>query len=145
MPLSLRAVTLPESQNRECHTVQVTTDVGGFQYGMNVIVARKTLTAENIPDSLAVFDEQIHEQLAYSSYGMISTTDNGIQNGTTFCAYLSHLHVQLKKRGVTFPVMLLSDDHSSRSTDEVVALAEQLEIDIGDVQYYHSLPTAHFY
>ena len=59
----------------------------GFLYGHNIIVARGTnvvTVGGSIPDSLGVFTNQICEATLISTWGMLSTTDNGVQTGVSF-------------------------------------------------------------
>jgi hypothetical protein len=116
-------------QNRECISVDMCWGLDGFQYGLHVIVGRKTVTQGQVPDRLQqFFTNETHELFKSSTHGLHSTTDCGIQTGASFLRRLEKLVEELKQRGVPFPIVIVLDDHSSRKVDFVMEFCKANQI-----------------
>ena len=112
MAIGERGVALQKSgeENRECASVNMAGDLGGFVYGPQYLVARKHMQAaygdctEPWAD-LDDFGELCHDDKIYlleqrSTYSLVSLTDKGVQTGTSFVEFLHFLRLQIDARNV---------------------------------------------
>jgi hypothetical protein len=128
-----------EQENRECNTVDMTWGLCGFQYGLHLLVARKAFTeslvancvdhqfdfaslSSLIPteswtqavDSFELFNEEIFEHFMYSTYGLVSLNEHGVQTAETCLNAYIMLDRELTARKIPRPVVMLTDNHASR-------------------------------
>jgi hypothetical protein len=132
----MRAPASVTPKSRNCHSLDMAWGLDGFQYGLHVIIDRTQLHTGDIPDTLDMFEDTIHEHSRVSTYGMISTNDHGVQTGITLLERLKMLKLELIHREVPSPVLLLSDNHSSRETIEVLEWLEDNSYSEGVVDLY---------
>ena len=131
-------------ENRECATVMMVGDLGGFVYGPQYLVARKQYMAcfGDCTTPWADFEdygELCHDDKIYlleqrSTYSLISLTDKGVQTGESFADFLRFLRLQIDARNVSllaaghtpieFPVVLLGDNHGSRFDELVLEMTD---------------------
>lgn len=115
-----------DAENRQCESVDMTWGADGFQYGLHLILKRKTISVDLIDEDLAAeFDDEIFEKFMYSSHGLISTTAEGVQTGVSVLAAYKMLDAELTKRGVERPVVMMTDNHASRKAEDVLAFCEE--------------------
>lgn len=133
-----------QSENRECATVNMAGDLGGFVYGPQYIVARKQMQASfgdcTEPWSdLDDYGELCHDDKIYlleqrSTFSLISLTEKGVQTGDSFVEFLRYLRLQIDARNVALisagheaiklPVIYLGDNHGSRFHETVLKLTD---------------------
>jgi hypothetical protein len=112
-------------------------------YGIHIIIDRTELNAHNIPDTLGIFDQRICEFTKVSSYGMLTTNDHGVQTGISLIAWLHMFKLELIHRGVPSPIVILSDNHSSREVREVMNwLVDNSYENYPEDPYYTNVPSA---
>ena len=98
------------SENRECASVNMVGDLGGFIYGAQYLVARKHYLAsfgdctEPWAD-LEDYGELCHDDSIYlleqrSTFSLVSPTDKGVQTGDSFAESLRFLRLQIDARNV---------------------------------------------
>ena len=97
-------------ENRECATVNMAGDLGGFIYGPQYLVARKHMHASygdcTVPwDDFDDYGELCHDDKIYlleqrSTYSLVSLTDKGVQTGDSFVDFLNFLRVQIDSRNI---------------------------------------------
>ena len=68
-----------DDENRECPTVDMTIGLGGFLYGLHILLKRNTVSEALCIDEFEGFDEMIDEKFMFSSFGTLSTTERGVQ------------------------------------------------------------------
>jgi hypothetical protein len=131
-------------ENRECATVMMAGDLGGFIYGPQYLIARKHFQSAygdctepwaDIED----YGELCHDDKIYlleqrSTFSLVSLTDKGVQTGSSFADFLRFLRLQIDARNVAllaaahkpieFPVVFLGDNHGSRFDEEVLAMTD---------------------
>jgi len=83
-------------EKRECNTVMMCWGLDGSIYGLQIIVARKTLTESLAIDAFGWFDGTIMEDMKFSKFGMISNDENGVQTAATFLDRLKMLDEEFK-------------------------------------------------
>ena len=131
-------------ENRECVTVMMCADLGGFVYGPQYLIARKHFQAsygdctEPWADA-EEFSELCHDDKIYileqrSTYSLVSLTDKGVQTGDTFADFLRFTRLQIDARNVALlaaghepiqlPVVFLSDNHGSRFDEQVLEMTD---------------------
>ena len=140
------------AENRECATVNMAGDLGGFVYGPQYLVARAKMLAsfgdctvpwENVDD----YGELCHDDKIYlleqrSTYSLVSLTDKGVQTGESFVEFLYFLRLQIDARNVALlaanhkpielPVVYLGDNHSSRFDAKVLQITDPDDSALGD-------------
>ena len=105
-------------------------DLGGFLYGPQILVARKSLTGSCAPNiACETFDAKIHELEGYSTFGLVSVCECGVQTGVTLLERYKMLNQELIARGVPRPVVELTDNHASRYDDAVMAYCEEIQVE----------------
>lgn len=115
-------------ENRETATLDMVQNGAGMLFGMHLIVARSTLTESFAVEELAAFDKKIHELEGYSTFGLVSLTDCGVQTGVTLLERYKLFDEELTAAGIKRPVLELTDNHLSRYSDEVMAYCEEKDI-----------------
>ena len=131
-------------ENRECATVNMAGDSGGFVYGPQYLVARKHMQAsygdctEPWADT-EDYGELCHDDKIYlmeqrSTFSLVSLTDKGVQTGESFVEFLLYLRLQMDARNVAllaaghkeieFPVVFLGDNHGSRFDPKVLEITD---------------------
>ena len=139
-----KALQRSTEENRECATVMMAGDLGGFVYGPQYLVARKHFQASygdctepwaDVED----YGELCHDDKIYlleqrSTFSLVSLTDKGVQTGSSFADFLRFLRLQIDARNVSllaaahnpieFPVVFLGDNHGSRFDEEVLAMTD---------------------
>uniref|UniRef100_A0A7S3NNK5 DDE-1 domain-containing protein n=1 Tax=Aureoumbra lagunensis TaxID=44058 RepID=A0A7S3NNK5_9STRA len=128
------------TENRECNTVTMCWGLDGFNYGPQIIVAKKTITEGLAVDALKVFKDEIHEEFHCSTFGIISNTQYGVQTGDTFLDYLKKLDRELSARGINEEVVVLSDSHASRKDVRVLQYAKDHRMRL----FFEPPQTSHF-
>ena len=118
----------PKTENREVNTVTMCWSLCGMQHGLQLIVARKTLTENLAVEEFEEFDEQINIKSKYSTYGIISNTENGVQTGESFLELAKMLDKEFTAMRTPRPVVLLSDNHASRKDPKVLEFCERVGI-----------------
>ena len=98
------------TENRECATVNMAGDLGGFIYGPQYLVARKQFQTAygdcTEPwDDFEDFGELCHDDKIYlleqrSTYSLVSLTDKGVQTGDSFVDFLKFLRKQIDSRNI---------------------------------------------
>jgi hypothetical protein len=98
------------AENRECATVNMSADLGGFIYGAQYLIARKQFQASfgDCTELWADHDdygELCHDDKIYlleqrSTYSLVSLTDKGVQTGPSFAKFLRFLRLQIDARNV---------------------------------------------
>ena len=131
-------------ENRECATVNMAGDLGGFVYGPQYLAARKHFQASfgdcTEPwNDLDDYGELCHDDKIYlleqrSTYSLVSPTEKGVQTGESFVDFLRFLRLQIDARNVSllaaghkeieFPVVFLGDNHGSRFHPEVLKITD---------------------
>ena len=105
------------AENRECASVNMAGDLGGFVYGPQYLVARKHMQAsygdctepwEDTED----YGELCHDDKIYlleqrSTFSLVSLTDKGVQTGDSFVEFLQFLRLQIDARNVALVRPLL--------------------------------------
>ncbi|KAK3232570.1 hypothetical protein CYMTET_57074 [Cymbomonas tetramitiformis] len=119
-----KSSVLPKAENRECVALDVIMDLSGFLYGAHLMLARETLTETLCPDELEVFDSKIHEHQKLSTYGLLTLNQSGCQTGSTLLQRHHMLDLELIARGVTRPVVEMTDNHDSRYDDNVLEFCQ---------------------
>jgi hypothetical protein len=115
--------------NRECYSIDCCWSADGFAYGPHVIFARENITSEMLHDeSMQKFDGKINETAMYSTYSLISPNESGVQTGVTLLRRLKMMKTEFDARGLTFPVLILTDNHESRYNQEVLDYCEENEM-----------------
>ena len=80
-------------------------------------------------DDMEIFTNEIYEMpIAMSTHGLVTANENGVQTAESFMEHITLFDVELTKRDVPRPVVLLSDSHSSRKDTRVLELCKQLQI-----------------
>ena len=131
-----------ERENRETGTIDMVQDLGGFLYGPQILVARKSLTGSCAPNiACETFDAKIHELEGYSTFGLVSVCECGVQTGVTLLARYKMLNQELIARGVPRPVVELTDNHASRYDDAVMAYCEEIQVE----QWNEQSKTSHMF
>jgi len=131
------AVRTSDTENKETLTVNMCWDLSGFNYGVQLVTKRKTLSDDMLiaaPAGARQFDDKIdlaHLQLRSC---LISRTKEGIQTEESFIQYLkavdawvtqrSEAEVEAGGEAILRPVVLMLDNHASRYGDAVLAAAE---------------------
>ena len=131
-------------ENRECASVMMVGDLGGFVYGPQYLVARKHFQAcygdctEPWAD-LEDYGELCHDDKIYlleqrSTYSLVSLTDKGVQTGSSFVDLLRFVRLQIDARNVALlaaghnpielPVVFLGDNHGSRFDEKVLEITD---------------------
>jgi hypothetical protein len=108
--LGIKGKSLQSSgaENRECASVNMVGDCGGFIYGPQYLVARKQMAASfgdcTVPwDNHEDYGELSHDDKIYlleqrSTYSLVSLTDKGVQTGDSFADSLRFLRIQIDAR-----------------------------------------------
>ena len=125
---SNRPPVQPNSSNRTSNTVDMTIGLDGFQYGLHVLMERTTITEDLCIEQFAKFDKKINEQFGVSTYGLISTTERGVQTGSSLLEVYRMLDKELTDRGVPRPVVMLTDAHASRQDEDVLEFCREVQI-----------------
>ena len=96
------------AENRECATVNMVGDLGGFIYGAQYLVARKHMQAAfgDCTEPWADVDdygELCHDDKIYlleqrSTFSLVSLTEKGVQTGDSFADSLRFLRLQIDAR-----------------------------------------------
>ena len=109
------ALQKADNENRECATVNMAGDLGGFVYGPQYLVARKHMQAafadctepwENAED----YGELCHDDKIYileqlSTFSLVSLTEKGVQTGDSFVEFLYYLRKQIDARNAALVSM----------------------------------------
>ncbi|KAK3268255.1 hypothetical protein CYMTET_23230 [Cymbomonas tetramitiformis] len=123
-----KPAVLPKRENREWVTVDVVMDLSGFLYGAHLMLSREVLTEGLAPDEIEVFDSRIHEHEKFSTFGLVTINESGVQTGTTLLQRYKMLDEELSARGVERPVVEMTGNHDSRYDEEVMAFCEAKQI-----------------
>jgi len=115
-------------EGRETNTVEICYDLGGFLYGVHILLARKTLDT-NVIDEEALrstydFDNTVDERMGMCWRCDISTCECGIQTEETLASRMGFLRLQVVARNklcvvkgkepIEFPIAMCLNNHSSR-------------------------------
>jgi hypothetical protein len=76
------------------------------------------------------FTDTINEEAGYSTYGLVSNTECGMQTGVSLLERLELLDTELTARKIVRPVLLMADKHASRFSEHVAAFCKEKEIDL---------------
>jgi hypothetical protein len=119
-------------ENRECLTVDMTWGLDGFAYGPGILIAREHLTESLLPRGDyqldKVFNNQIFEHAAISSYSLIHNNKAGCQTQKSLKDAMEMLDKELRAREVPRPVVVMSDCHESRYGKELLAWCKSVGI-----------------
>eukprot|EP00965_Chrysotila_dentata_P005033 164770-Pleurochrysis_carterae.AAC.2 len=123
------------SLNRESVSVCMAQDLGGFQYGPQLNIARALWTASltdcmDVPDHALRFDDKIHSFAKKSTYLLMSKSAHGVQTAETLKEYMINIDKQIDARAaadvalglapIKRPVVVLTDNHASRFSDDML-------------------------
>eukprot|EP00734_Pompholyxophrys_sp_LG126_P000204 Pompholyxophrys_sp_v1_NODE_43_length_3196_cov_8.157275.p1 type:complete len:389 gc:universal NODE_43_length_3196_cov_8.157275:2112-946(-) len=101
----------------------------GFMYGPQLLFARQYITADMAtPIASERFDSKMHLLEKLSTYCLISSTDAGIQTGSSLLDRLKMLDKELEANGIIRPIVIMTDNHSSRYDIEVLQFARNKQI-----------------
>ena len=89
---------------------------------------RATITEDLCIEQFAKFDKKINEQFGVSTYGLISTTEHGVQTGSSLLEVYRMLDKELTDRRVPRPVVMLTDAHASRQDEDVLEFCREVQI-----------------
>ena len=112
------------SETRDCQTVDVTWGLDGWQYHLHLVVAKKEVTTDFVQTETLIFDGSMDDVNKCSRVLLISPTEKGSQTQVSILETLKQLKAELEARKVPFPVVLCSDNHSSRYGDDVLEWCE---------------------
>ncbi|KAK3262288.1 hypothetical protein CYMTET_28846 [Cymbomonas tetramitiformis] len=119
-----KSTVMPDSENRECVTIDVVTGLDGFLYGLHVLISRECITEGCVLDEMNIFDSKIHKLSKLSTFCLLSNNQCGVQTGVSLLNREKMLVDELKQRGVQFPVVETTDNHESRYDEEVMKYCE---------------------
>ena len=89
-------------EGRETNTVEICYDLGGFLYGVHILLARKTLDTNVIDEealrSTCDFDNTVDERMGMCWRCDISTCECGIQTEETLARRMEFLRLQVVAR-----------------------------------------------
>lgn len=121
------------TQNKESVSVNMTWDVSGHMYGVQLVLKRKTLTEDMdvaAPDGAMQFDGMIDVMRKQTRDLLLSRSPEGMQTETTFLEFLQALDKQITARSdaevaagrtaIERPVTLMLDNHASRFGEGVL-------------------------
>eukprot|EP00959_Pyramimonas_sp_CCMP1952_P389876 8170754-Pyramimonas_sp.AAC.1 len=83
----------------------------------------------------------MHELEGYSTYGLVSECECGVQTGPTLLERYKMLDQELTVRGVPRPVVELTNYHASRYDDAVMAYCEEIQVE----QWSEQSKTSHMF
>eukprot|EP00966_Prymnesium_polylepis_P331847 7387412-Prymnesium_polylepis.2 len=96
------------TENRECATVNMAGDLGGFVYGAQYLIARKHFLASfgdctELWADAEDYGELCHDDKIYlleqrSTFSLVSPTEKGVQTGESFVDFLRFLRRQIDAR-----------------------------------------------
>ena len=125
-----------ETLNRENVSVQMTWDLSGHMYGVQLVLKRKELTddlAVEGPEHAREFNGEVDVSRHQTRACLLSRSDEGMQTAKTFLEYLEELDRQITARSdadvargrppIERPVCLAGDNHASRYGEEVLKAA----------------------
>ena len=130
--------------NKENVSVNMTWDLSGHLYGVQLVLKRKELSSDMVvepPRGARAFDDVtdvVHKQ---SRYCLLSRTADGMQTQQSFVEFLEHLDRQITARSdaevaaggepIERPVCLCLDNHASRFSEEVLQSASGQQARLG--------------
>jgi hypothetical protein len=131
------AVRNSDTENKETLTVNMCWDLSGYNYGVQLVSKRKTLSNDMVieaPSGARQFDDTVDLVHMQTRSCLISRTKEGIQTEESFIQYLKALDSWITQRSeaevaaggeaIERPVVLMLDNHASRYGDDVLAAAE---------------------
>ena len=110
----------PSHPNRTCLTVHMIWSLDGFKWGDQIILPQIKLTDDLAIEAGAVFTNEIHESQLVSTYLLVSPTEKGVQTGDTLAERMDMLHREVTARGLSRPIIILTDGHKSRFSHKVL-------------------------
>ncbi|KAK3263969.1 hypothetical protein CYMTET_27261 [Cymbomonas tetramitiformis] len=118
----------PTNPNRTCVTVHMIWSLDGFKWGDQIIFAQARLTSDMAIDAArSTFTNEIHETQRVSTFLLISPAEKGVQTGHTLAERMDMLDKEVSARGLLRPIIILTDGHKSRFSDEVLSKCREYQ------------------
>ena len=147
------------NKNREVLSVGMTQTLDGFQHASQLNIKRDNFTVGmvdcfDVPEHAPKFDDSIYTLDKKSARLVMCKSENGVQTAETFLEYLTELSRDIDARSaaevaagrppIERPVVLGTDNHSSRYSPEVLEAAGRAKARLGIRLWAEEAQTSHF-